>query len=113
MNSVPNTKNASPAKPLTKAQLKQRLAEETGLTVKQVESVLEKLVEICNKELNRKDIGQFTIPNLVKVSKGVKPATKEKQGINPFTKQPMTIKAKPARTSIKVRALKTLKDSVA
>ena len=41
-----------------------------------------------------------------------KPATKAKQGINPFTKEPMTIKAKPARNVIKALPLKALKDSV-
>jgi hypothetical protein len=41
-----------------------------------------------------------------------KPATKARQGINPFTKEPMTFKAKPARKLVKVRALKGLKDSL-
>jgi len=41
-----------------------------------------------------------------------KAATKAKQGINPFTKDPMTIKAKPARNVIKAVPLKALKDLV-
>jgi nucleoid DNA-binding protein len=35
-----------------------------------------------------------------------------RKGINPFTGQETTFKAKPARTVIKVRALKKLKDMV-
>ncbi len=106
-------KNAKAApKALTKAQLKQRIADETGLSAKQVASVMDKIAETCMSELNRKGVGVFTIPGLVKVRKVFKPATKEKQGTNPLTKQPMTIKAKPARNVVRVRALKALKDCV-
>ena len=41
-----------------------------------------------------------------------KPATPERQGINPFTKEPTVFKAKPARTVVKVRPLKKLKAMV-
>ena len=41
-----------------------------------------------------------------------KPATKARQGINPFTKEPTVFKAKPARKLVKIRALKGLKDAV-
>jgi DNA-binding protein HU-beta len=42
----------------------------------------------------------------------VKPATKAKTGINPFTKEPMTYKAKPARNVVKALPLKSLKEMV-
>jgi len=38
-----------------------------------------------------------------------RPATKAKQGINPFTKEPMMIKAKPASNAVKALPLKGLK----
>jgi DNA-binding protein HU-beta len=41
-----------------------------------------------------------------------KAATKARQGINPFTKQPTIFKAKPARKLVKIRALKALKDAL-
>jgi len=41
-----------------------------------------------------------------------KPATKAREGINPFTKERMMIKAKPARNVVKVLALKNLKAMV-
>jgi nucleoid DNA-binding protein len=41
-----------------------------------------------------------------------KPATKERQGINPFTKEPITIPAKPASRKIRSTPLKALKDLV-
>jgi nucleoid DNA-binding protein len=54
----------------------------------------------------------FTIPGLCKIVVQRKPATKERQGINPFTGEETTFKAKPARNVIKVRPLKNLKDMV-
>ena len=41
-----------------------------------------------------------------------KPATKERKGINPFTKEETIFKAKPARNVVKIRPLKKLKDMV-
>ena len=40
-----------------------------------------------------------------------KPATKERSGINPFTKEPI-FKAKPARKFIRARPVKAAKDAV-
>jgi nucleoid DNA-binding protein len=107
-----NTGKAAP-KPLTKSELRQRIAEETGLSAKQVGQVLDSLGNTCGKELNRKGVGVFTVPGLVKIKKVIKPATKEKKMISPFTKLEITVKAKPARNVIKVRPLKGLKDSIA
>ena len=41
-----------------------------------------------------------------------KPATKARQGINPFTKEPMTFKAKPASKKVRLLPLKSLKGLV-
>jgi hypothetical protein len=41
-----------------------------------------------------------------------KPATKAKPGINPFTKEAITIKAKPARNVVKAIPMKALKELV-
>jgi hypothetical protein len=41
-----------------------------------------------------------------------KPATKARKGINPFTGQEQMFQAKPARSVVKVRPLKNLKDMV-
>jgi nucleoid DNA-binding protein len=40
-------------------------------------------------------------------------ATPARDGINPFTKEPMRFKAKPASLTVKATALKALKDNVA
>jgi nucleoid DNA-binding protein len=49
---------------------------------------------------------------MMKVTVKRKPATKARKGINPFTKEPTVFKAKPARSVVKVRPLKALKDMV-
>ena len=51
-------------------------------------------------------------PGLLKITTVRKPAVKARKGINPFTKEEVMFKAKPATTVVKVRALKKLKDMV-
>jgi DNA-binding protein HU-beta len=41
-----------------------------------------------------------------------KSATKERAGINPFTKEPTVFKAKPARKIVRARPVKAAKDAV-
>jgi nucleoid DNA-binding protein len=107
-------KKAAPAgsKPLTKADLIGKIAAATEVTKKDLEKVFDSLHTIIKDELGKKGPGQFVLPGLLKLKVYKKPATKAKTGINPFTKQPMTIKAKPARNAIKVGLLKALKDTV-
>ena len=57
--------------------------------------MFEALTELIGSELGKKGPGLFQIPGLLKLKVVRKPATKAKQGINPFTKEPMTYKAKP------------------
>ena len=102
-------------KPLTKTEIFNRLAEDTGLTKKQVADVFDSLTGIISAELGKGDktvAKQFTIPGICKIVTKFKPATEEHEGINPFTKEPTTIKAKPASQQIKLRPLKGLKDLV-
>ena len=103
---------ATRPKPISKAEVLSDLAEKTKLTKKQVSEVLESLTELVHKELGKKGPGLFVIPGLIRLKVVVKPATKAKEGFNPRTKEPMTIKAKPARKVVKAYPLKTLKESV-
>lgn len=99
--------------PLTKTQLLTELSENTELSKKQVQSVLEELADVIERHVKKRAAGQFTLPGLMKVTVVRKPATKARKGINPFTGEETTFKAKPARNVIKVRPLKKLKDMVA
>ncbi len=101
-------------KPLTKTQIFANIAETTGLTKKQVGEVFDALdAEIMKSLTGRGAAETFTLPGLCKFVLVKKPATKEREGINPFTKEPMTFPAKPASKAVKIRPLKKLKDSVA
>lgn len=93
-----------------KAQLLETIAEDAGISRKQARAALESLNQTLTKQL--KGSGIAVIPKLVKFSVVVKPATPEREGINPFTKQPTIFKAKPERKVVKARPLKGLKDGV-
>lgn len=106
------TEGASKTKAATKAEIYTSLAEKTGLPKKDVAKLFDTLGELINKELGKKGPGQFVIPGLLKLKVVRKPATKAKPGINPFTKEPITIKAKPARNVVKAIPMKALKELV-
>lgn len=103
---------AAAPKPATKSEIYAALAEKTGLSKKQVSGVFDSLAELIAKELGKKGPGVFVVPGLLKLRVVRRPATKAKQGINPFTKEPMTIKAKPARNVVKAIPMKSLKELV-
>ena len=103
---------AAKSKAATKAEIYTTLAEKTGVAKKDVAKVFDGLSELISKELGKKGPGQFIVPGLLKLKVVRKPATKAKQGINPFTKEPMTIKAKPARNVVKAVPMKALKELV-
>src|SRR5689334_10884267 len=94
----------------TKSEILVAIAGATELSRKQVGSVFEALAGIIEKNVGKKGPGIFVVPGLMKITVVQKPATKAHMGINPFTKQEVMFKAKPARRVIKVRPLKALKD---
>jgi nucleoid DNA-binding protein len=99
--------------PMTKTQVTTTIAERTGLTKKDVNAVIEELSNIIEGHIKKRGAGQFTLPGLMKITTQKKPATKARKGINPFTGEETTFKAKPAKTVVKVRPLKKLKDMAA
>lgn len=105
-------KKATTTKPATKSAMFQALADATELTRKQIASVFDELNAYIKDQLGKKGPGVVTVPGLLKIKKVEKPATKERQGRNPLTGQPITIKAKPKRTVVKAYALKALKEMV-
>jgi len=103
---------AATGKVPTKSQLMMSIAEDTGLSRKQVASVFEALGEQVKKNLGGRGPGKFVVPGLMKLRVVKKPATKARKGINPFTGQETVFKAKPARKVVKIQPLKALKDAV-
>ena len=97
----------------TKGQVLGTIAEETGLTRKQVAAVFESLGGQIKKNLSKKGPGLFQIPGLCKIKVVNKPATKGGVKPNPFKPgEMMEVKPKPASRKVKVLALKGLKEMV-
>ncbi len=103
-------KGKAEARPTTKSESMAYIAEKTGLSRKQVGGVFDALTGLIGRDLRKHGI--YTVPGLMKVKVIKKPATKARKGINPFTKEEVVFKAKPARKVVKVLALKGLKDIV-
>jgi nucleoid DNA-binding protein len=99
-------------KRMTKSQFVAAVAQKSGLEKKQAVAALEALNAVVAHELGKKGPGEVMIPGLLKINVSLKPAVPAHDGINPFTKQPTTFKAKPARKVIKARPVKAFKDAV-
>jgi len=97
---------------MSKSELILKIATEHSkiMTRKGVKAVIESLAAIGYKELKKS--GAFVVPGFAKFVVIKKPATKERAGINPFTKEPTIFKAKPARKIVKARPVKAAKDAV-
>jgi nucleoid DNA-binding protein len=106
------TMEAIQQKPMNKTEIFTALGEATGLTKQQVGSLFDELSKLIGQNLGNDGPGSFAIPGLLQIKVVRKAATEEHMGINPFTKEEMVIKAKPAKNVVKVTALKGLKDLV-
>jgi len=103
-------KVAAVSEAMSKTQILTSIAESTQLTRKQVQGVFDELNTLIEGHVKKKGVGEFTVPGLMKIMVVNKPATKARKGINPFTGEETTFKAKPASRKIKIRPLKKLKD---
>jgi len=94
----------------TKAQILAEVAVAADMEKKHAKAFFTALRELVERHMHNKGSGEVVIPELgVKVRRVKKPATKARKGRNPFTGEEITIKAKPVRNSIKVSAMKALK----
>ncbi len=98
------------AKMMTKSELIQKIADQHSLARKDVKGVIEGLATVGHSELKKS--GAFLVPGFAKFVVIKKPATKERAGINPFTKEPTVFKARPARKIVRARPVKAVKDAV-
>ena len=98
--------------PLTKAQIINTIADSTGLSRKDVTSVLNGLGNLIQAHVKPRSCGLFKLPGLFKISVVKKPASKARKGVpNPFRPgETMDIAAKPASRKVKILPLKSLKD---
>lgn len=94
----------------TKSEVLMVISKDTGLSRKQVSSVFDSLSGVIKKSLRGN--GLFTMPGLMKMKVVKRPATKAREGVNPFTGEKMMFKAKPASKKVRVMPLKNLKGMV-
>ena len=94
-----------------KSSLAAHVAEQSGVDAKSVKSVLAALEGAMLMSVNKKGLGEFTLPGLLKVVVQNVPAKKKRMGKDPFTGVERMFAAKPASVKIKTRALKKLKDA--
>jgi nucleoid DNA-binding protein len=107
---APKRKTTAIKDKMTKSQIMTEIADNTGLTRKEVGSVFEELELLIERSIKKRALGEFTVPGLMKVTTVKKPAKKARKGINPFTGEEQMFKAKPASIAVKVRPLKKLKE---
>ncbi|MEM1243719.1 MAG: HU family DNA-binding protein [Pseudomonadota bacterium] len=112
-------KVARSAKPLgklkdamTNSQVIAYLSEQTDIAKKDIKALFELFPAVIKAHIAKNGPGSFNFLGMMKVVTQHKPATKARKGINPFTGEEMVFKAKKARTVVKVRAMKKLKDLV-
>ena len=92
------------ARRMGKSELFSHFAERFEMKRTQVKDLFDELARLSEKELKR--CGEFVLPGMVKL---VKQRRKERMGRNPATGQEIKI---PAKTVVKARIAKLLKDSV-
>jgi nucleoid DNA-binding protein len=98
----------------TKSQILAALSEETGLTKKEVQSVLLATKDLAARHLVKNGSGEFAVPELgVKLRRAQKAARKAGMARNPFTGEMVKVDARPASLSVRATAMKAIKDVVA
>ncbi len=112
------TKASKPAKivpakkPRGKGEFYKIVADNTGLTRKNVAAVFDTMAKVVAADLSKNGPRMFNVPGMMKIVARDKPAVKPGMWKNPFTGQEEMRKGKPASTVVKIRALKALKAMV-
>ena len=105
-------KVSASGKPRSKGDVLRSIAQYGGVPRRDVAAVFHVMGSLIKADLSKNGSGVFSVPGLMRITVKRKPATKERRGINPFTKEPTIFKARPARNVVRVRPLKALKDMV-
>jgi nucleoid DNA-binding protein len=105
-------KVSAAAAPRSKSDVFSTIAQHAGLHRRDVAAVFHALGSLIKADLSKNGAGVFKVPGMMRITVTRKPATKARMGINPFTKEEVMFKAKPARNVVRVRPLRGLKDMV-
>jgi len=105
------TMNKSGKNPTSKSEIIAHIVGKTNLKRKDVVAVFDELSSLIRRDL-KTGPGIVNFYGLLKIKVIRKPAVPARKGINPFTKEEVMFKAKPARNVVKIQPLKTLKEMV-
>ena len=97
-------------KPRSKSEIYAMISDHVGISRKEVAGVFDVMGEMIAADLKKNAIGSFNVPGMMKVLVQRKPATKATKKV--MFGEERLVPAKPARTVVKVRPLKGLKDKV-
>lgn len=95
-------------RPPTKSETMAAVAEKSGMSKRDIQKVLDALQEVARSSL--RTAGEFTYPGIGKAKIKVKPAVPAGMRKNPFTGETKMGPAKPASRTVKLAAVKALKD---
>lgn len=96
---------------LNRTALVNAIATDTGLSGKDVKSVLASLEAQVLGSVHKRGAGSFTLAGLFKATVVKVPAKPKRKGKNPFTGEEQVFAAKPATVKVKIRPLKKLKNA--
>lgn len=105
-------KVSASAQPRSKSEVFGTIGQHAGIHRRDVAAVFHVMGSLIKADLSKGGAGVFKVPGLMRITVARKPATKERMGINPFTKEQVMFKAKPARNVVRVRPLRGLKEMV-
>ncbi|MEC8858389.1 MAG: HU family DNA-binding protein [Pseudomonadota bacterium] len=110
--SKPAKKTTAISEKYTKTAILAEIAQNTDLSKKQVDAVLNELGDLIERHIKKRGCGEFTLPGLLKIKAVKKPAQPARKNVpNPFRPgEFMDIPKKPASTRVKVLPLKKLKE---
>ncbi len=108
----PAAKKAS-KKPMTKSAFVTHIAEKTQLTKKQIDQVMDELIDLVKAQLSGKGAGKVVIPGLARVSlTAVKAVKGGVEKVNPLNGQKYVTKDKEAYNKVVIRPVKSLKEAL-
>ena len=105
-------KASAASKARSKGEVFRTIGDLVGVHRRDVAAVFAGLGALIKADLGKAGSGAFKVPGLMRITVKRKPATKARMGINPFTKEQVMLKAKPARNVVRVRPLAGLKEMV-
>merc|ERR1712039_270703 len=110
MKAMKAMKAAGAKKAMTASEACSSVASSTGLKSKDVKAVVESYMSVAAEQLKKN--GSFKFAGALNLKLKKKAATPARKGVNPFTKEPCVFKAKPASKTVKIYAMKKLKEAI-